>query len=307
MKLYYFLVLVLCLVLISGCLVTEDVEEQQEIKEQDIVQETQESEKIVLPPPEPEIVEIKEPEPVVEEQQVVEIVEEPEPVVEVIEDEVEEEIEEYEEEDVEETGLELYTRAKGGSPTMILLGRSALKPHLMNTMYSNEVFDSRGEFRMAVVDTTDRDSDISGDRIEDVFIEFRSPEGFQYYIQEIRTAKKGITHTNFGGVGLNKYIYGDTGIESELNPKTLAYITVWGETDLYKNGHFFAANVPVHVAVIQGIRHDTNRTLSKTADTDNVEAHLLIPGQYGAEKYVIDGLPEGFLHVYFEDVGLFKE
>jgi hypothetical protein len=307
MKLHYIFILILCLVLISGCLVTEDVEEK-EVEEQEVVQETApEPEKITLPPPEPEIVVIEEP----EQPEEIIVVEAPEPtqeVLEVVEEEpVVEEIKEVVQEYEEETGLERYTRAKGGSPTMILLGRSVLKPQLVSTMYSNNVFDSRGEFRMTVVDTTDKDSDVSGDRVEDIFIEFRSPEGFQYYIQEIRTAKKGTTHTSFGGVGLNKYIYGDTGIESDLNPKTLAYITVWGETDLYRNGHFFAANVPVHVAVVQGIRHDTNRTLSKTADPENVEAHLLIPGLYGATKYVIDGLPEGFLHVYFEDVGLFKE
>ena len=303
MRLHYVFILIICLFLISGCLVTEDVEEKTEEIEEPVQEKA--PEKIVLPSPEPEIVVLDEPEQeeivVLDEpvEEVIEIVEE-EPVVEEIE---EEEVEVYE----QETGLELYTRAKGGSPTMILLGRSVLKPQLISTMYSNNLFDSRGEFSMRVVDATESDSDLSGDRVEDIFIEFKSPEGMQFYIQDIRTARRGTTHTSFGGVGLNKYIYGDTGIESDLNPKTLAYITVWGETDLYRNGHFFAANVPVHVAVVRGIRHDTNHTLSKKADPDNVEAHLLIPGIYGAEKVVIDGLPEGFLHVYFEDVSLFKE
>ncbi|MBW3018015.1 hypothetical protein KY325_02555 [Candidatus Woesearchaeota archaeon] len=295
--------------MITGCLVVEEDKLQQE-------QATEDEDKIMLPPPEPVIEEpqlvveqpVPSPEPVVQEEPQIVVVDEPiaEEVQSVVEitDEIEEPIEIIENID---TNSILYTKAKGGSPSQILAGKSALKPHLINTIYTNNVLDSRGTFRMAVVDTTDKDSDLSGDRVEDVFIDFRSKEGNQFYVQEIRTDKKGTKFSHFGGVALNKMIYGDTGIDTELNPKTFAYISVWGKTDLYKNGQFFAADVPIHIAVVQGFRDDLTHNIT-AVDPASIEAYLVIPGIYSEEEpVVIDGLPDEFLHVYFEGVGLFKE
>ncbi|MBD3259788.1 hypothetical protein GF371_04125 [Candidatus Woesearchaeota archaeon] len=317
MKLIYVLFMILCIVLITGCLVTEepetgrvqDVEKEKAAEAEDkiMLPSPGEKEKVIVvqepvkepePAPEPDIVVIDEPAPEPE-KEVVEIAEEPE-------EDSEKPLPAAQTELAEFDAVE-YTRAKGGSPTQILAGKSVLKPHLIDTIYTNNVVDSRGEFRMSVVDTTDKDSDLSGDRVEDVFIEFRSKQGNQFYIQEIRTGRKGIKFPHFGGIGLNKLVYGDTGIDTELNPQTLAYITVWGKTDLYKNGHFFAADVPVHVSVVQGFRDDVSHNIT-AVDAASTEAHIVIPGIYGIEeKTVIDGLPDQFLHVYFEDVSLFKE
>jgi len=84
----------------------------------------------------------------------------------------------------------------------------------------------------------------------------------------------------FGGAGIMRVEYGDTGIDAPQFPRALSYVALYGPADVYRNGKRVATGLHGHIMVTQGIRTpDTGQLL----DTPNVnpqaiEYHVLVQG-----------------------------
>jgi hypothetical protein len=97
----------------------------------------------------------------------------------------------------------------------------------------------------------------------------------------------------FGGVGLVKTVFGNSGFGPADMPKTVAYEAVFGLVNIFKDGAQIATNVPAHIMVLPGLFDTRSEKLVASAnDIDyNVRQIVLhVPGP-------VEGLPNNNLTV----------
>ncbi len=196
----------------------------------------------------------------------------------------------------------------------VLPGPAALDMSQSPTPFSNNIKFTTGSYSYTVVDKTPQDSKDSKDEVTNVHIIFTGNNGRKYlidHIDVIHKAEGSGEHTFFGGVGLNKVIHGNTGVGTNLEPKLLAYIALWGTTDLKDaaTGKVIAAHRLIHIMTTTKTR-DANYHLITSRDIDstdhdihNISTHIILaPMNMKGEKDAIPGTDHGFLHMMFQNV-----
>lgn len=198
----------------------------------------------------------------------------------------------------------------------ILPGAAVINPAMNPTPFSNKIKMTSGSYNLVVADNVDVDSQNSTDAASSVNIEFTANDGKRFKIDKINIIHKpdgAGDHTFFGGVGLNKIMHGNTGIGTNLMPKMLAYITLWGLVDLKDatTGNVVASNRIVHIMVASRVRTG-NLELIPDVDSDKsdhdtwmAETHvILIPQDMQGNPSPVPGTDHGFIHMMWENVNL---
>ncbi len=193
----------------------------------------------------------------------------------------------------------------------VMPGPSVINPDMDPTPFSNNLNMSSGSYNLTVADLDPEDSMESRDSVSDVSIMFAGNDGRVYKIDKIMIIHKpegAGDHTFFGGVGLNKIMHGNTGIGTNLMPKMMAYITLWGLVDLKdaNTDTVIAANRIIHLMVGTNVRDslmlDTNVVVDNSDyNIKNAHTHVILPPlNMAGEMDPIPGTDHGFLHMMFE-------
>ena len=198
----------------------------------------------------------------------------------------------------------------------VLPGPAAIDPSKKGTPFSNSTTKTTGSYEFTVADLSETDATDSKDSTREVDIQFTGNDGRTYTIDDISIIHKpqgAGDHTFFGGVGLNKVMHGNTGIGSGLMPKLLAYITLWGKTDLKdaSTGEVVAEDRLIHIMTTTNVR-DEDRNLLTSTEVDSsdynvreTQTHIMMPPKdTKGNKSPIPGTDHGFLHFVFEKVQL---
>ena len=198
----------------------------------------------------------------------------------------------------------------------ILPGPAVINTAMNPTPFSNNIKMTTGTYNLVVEDKVDVDSQNSTDAVSSVNIEFTANNGKRFKIDKINIIHKpdgAGDHSFFGGVGLNKMMHGNTGIGTNLMPKMLAYITLWGLVDLKDaaTGKVVASNRIVHIMVGSRVRTKELKLITDV-DTDKsnhdtwmAETHvILIPQDMAGNKSPVPGTDHGFIHMMWENVNL---
>ncbi len=206
--------------------------------------------------------------------------------------------------------------SESGKIYEVLPGPAAINPAMSPTPFSNGIKMTDGMYEIKVEDNVDADSPNSTDAVSSVKIEFTANNGKKFKIDGINIIHKpdGMgDHTFYGGVGLNKMMHGNTGIGVGLMPKMLAYITLWGMTDLKdaETGEVVASNRIVHIMVASKVRNEKMELMTEVEtdksdhDTWMAETHvILIPQDKDGNPSPVPGTDHGFIHMMWENVEL---
>ncbi|NOY57935.1 MAG: hypothetical protein GXO75_03245 [Calditrichaeota bacterium] len=197
----------------------------------------------------------------------------------------------------------------------ILPGPAAMNSMMNPTPFSDRIGLASGSLTMKVRDSSNDDSPESQDAVEEFNLQFRRLDGTMFSADAIKVIHKETgsgDHTFYGGVGFDKVMHGNTGIGTELMPRLLSYITVWGVVDLKDgDGNVVAKDRLIHIMVSSRARTE-NLKLITSADVDKtdhsqekVEAHIILPPQdMSGNMSPVPGTGHGFLHLMFEQVTL---
>ena len=197
----------------------------------------------------------------------------------------------------------------------ILPGPAAVNEAMSPTPFSNSVAFGAGSYSFEAMDNSEEDSEDSKDDIKNVNIKYQRPNGEMFMIDEIKIVHKAAgtgDHPFFGGVGRNMEMHGNTGIGTNLMPKMLSYVTLWGMTDLKDgNGNVIAANRPIHIMVASRARTDDLKLITDTENditdhsNDQYETHIILPPlDPQGDPSPVPGTGHGFLHLMFENVSM---
>ncbi len=206
--------------------------------------------------------------------------------------------------------------SSSGQVYEVLPGPAVMNPMMNPTPFSDNIEMTEGTFELVVEDNVDTDSPGSTDAVTAVNIEFTANDGQKFKIDQINIIHKpdgAGDHTFYGGVGLNKMMHGDTGIGTNMMPKMLAYITLWGIVDLKDaaTGDVVASNRILHLMVASRVR-DSNLKMIPEAEMDKsdhdtfmAETHvILIPQDMDGNMSPVPGTDHGFIHMMWENVEL---
>ncbi len=193
----------------------------------------------------------------------------------------------------------------------IMPGPSVINPAMNPTPFSDNINISTGSYNLLVADVDANDSPDSKDSVANVNILFTGNNGMQYKIDKIMIIHKPEevgAHSFFGGIALNKIMHGNTEIGTELMPKMMAYITLWGLTDL-KDANadtVIASNRVIHLMVATNVRDSLKLDTNVVADRSdynikNAQTHVILPPlDMAGNMDPIPGTDHGFLHMMFE-------
>ena len=211
-------------------------------------------------------------------------------------------------------GIVEFSGSKSAANEMVyevMPGPSVINPDMNPTPFSNNINLSSGSYNITIADVDPEDSPDSRDSVSNVDIMFTGNDGRVYKIDKIMIIHKpegAGDHTFFGGVGLNKVMHGNTEIGTNLMPKMMAYITLWGLTDLKdaNTDTVIAANRIIHMMVATNVRDslmlDTNVVVDRSDyNIKNAHTHVILPPlNMAGEMDPIPGTNHGFLHMMFE-------
>jgi hypothetical protein len=197
----------------------------------------------------------------------------------------------------------------------ILPGPAAMNPAMNPTPFSNKVAFGSGSFTLTTSDKTEGDSESSEDVVDNILVKYQRPDGTMFMVDNVQIIHKAAEtgdHPFFGGVGFNKEMHGNTTIGTNLMPKMLSYITLWGKADLKDgNGTVIASDRLVHIMVSSRTR---TQDLQLLTDADNdvtdrspsqVQTHIIFaPLDMNGNMDPVPGTGHGFLHLMFENVDL---
>ena len=205
-----------------------------------------------------------------------------------------------------------------GAVYEILPGPAAMMPAMNPTPFSNNVIATTGAYSFKIQDLDAVDSQNSRDVVSSVDITFTGNDGKAYKIDQINIIHKADgmgDHTFFGGVGLNKMMHGSTGIGTELMPKMMVYITLWGLVDIKdaNTNTVVATNRIIHIMTATRVRDD-DLNLITSADIDAsdhnyrmAETHIILPPlDMQGNMDPVPGTDHGFIHMMFEEVELME-
>ncbi len=193
----------------------------------------------------------------------------------------------------------------------ILPGPAAVNPQMSPTPFSDRVAVGGGSFTLTTSDLTAGDSESSEDAVDNFTLFYERADGTAFSIDGINIIHKAEgtgDHTFFGGVGYDKEMHGDTGVGTNMMPKMLSYITLWGIVDLKDgNGNVLAADRLVHIMVSSRARTSDLKLITNLANdatdhsTQMIETHIILPPQdTQGNPDPVAGTGHGFLHLMFE-------
>ncbi|MDO8684790.1 MAG: hypothetical protein Q7N50_15105 [Armatimonadota bacterium] len=162
---------------------------------------------------------------------------------------------------------------------------------------SNNVQRVHGVIGFKVRDASSRKAADSGDTVDYALARIHSPVDNGVYEIKFTGTDRTSPHSFLGGVALLEPVFGDTGIGESALPKALAYIAAWGTANVYKNGQLIGNAIPAHLMATQSIRDPSTGRLLASADMDNREIMLHVPGP-------VSGLSDGMLLVSWSNVAL---
>lgn len=183
------------------------------------------------------------------------------------------------------------------------------------TAFSNEYEQVNGTFQAHMTDITRVDDPDSNDTAEAEFI-FTDPTGEnEYRVVLTEIIPVGVDHPFMGGVIVDSYLHGRTGIGTRMVPTTYAYGALWGVGDLYINGELVSDNRLVHIMATEQVRttDDEFRLLfDDELPHEGIHTHIVLPDVVVTENgpvqepvptgYMLpDGTEQPFMHVLFED------
>ncbi len=197
----------------------------------------------------------------------------------------------------------------------ILPGPSAINTAMSPTPFSDRIAFGSGSYSFEVIDNVDEDSEASTDILKNVNIKYQRPNGDMFMINNIEIIHKELgtgDHDYFGGVGINKVMHGNTSIGTNLMPKMLSYVTLWGIADLKDgSGAVLASNRLVHIMVASRARTEDLKLMTDVVNDvtdhspDQYETHVILPPlDLDGNKSPVAGTGHGFLHLMFENVNL---
>lgn len=202
----------------------------------------------------------------------------------------------------------------GGIVYEVLPGPAVLDSTKEKTPFSNNINKTSGEYNYSVTDISNIDSPTSKDSVSSINIRFKTNDGKDYLIENIKVAHKeegSGEHTYFGGVGLNQIIHGNTMVGTNLEPKLFAYIALWGVTDLKdaNSGEVVAKNRKIHIMTTNKVRTKDLKLMKETdlenLDISQAETHIILPPvNLEGNKSPIPRTDHGFIHLMFENVEL---
>jgi len=196
----------------------------------------------------------------------------------------------------------------------IMPGPAVINPMMNPTPFSDSTYSTTGSYSFTVADIDSLDSPSSRDSIVSVSIVFTANNGQKFKIDKINIIHKPDTvgdHTFFGGVGLNKMMHGNTMIGTNMMPKMLSYITLWGTTNLkdFNTDTIVASNRLIHVMTSTRVRDNTlhlDTSVVKDASDHhfyNAETHVILPPiNMMGNMSPVPGTDHGFIHMMFENV-----
>ncbi|MFV2038117.1 MAG: hypothetical protein ACC646_11070 [Paracoccaceae bacterium] len=162
-------------------------------------------------------------------------------------------------------------------------------------MFSNNVKQTTGEFKLSVVDASARDGMNSADTAT-MEASFIGPKGREFKVVLKKLIPVGPVHPFFGGVGTNVLMHGATGIGTPLVAEVFSYITLWGIADVSIDGELVDSGRIVHVMVSERTRDDDFKLGFGVAQPDKLEIHMILPPLKGSPTGpVASPLPTGVI------------
>ena len=190
----------------------------------------------------------------------------------------------------------IYANSQSDSVSLIRKGPAALDPTISSSPYTNTIDLARGTFYTSAVDAP------KGDDID--FALFTSKITIQDFSLHTETSYN-ITFTTLvdtppgAGVRTNIFLYGNSGRDTPLLPKTKAFLSLTGYVDIKEKDVLIIHDAPAQFVVVHGIRD--NGKLTPTADPEDYEAYLFIPNIPLKASTALP-LSDGFLYFFWEDV-----
>lgn len=204
----------------------------------------------------------------------------------------------------------------------VLPGPAIINPAMDPTPFSNNIGIASASYTLEVWDADSTDSMTSQDSVIDFTLRFERPNGQVFTIDGIDVIHKpsdtAMTGYSFhGGVCLDCPMHGNTGTGTNLFPKTMAHIGLWGMCDLKDgSGNVIAANRIIHVMVTGRVRNggipsfstadsvlylDTN-VVNDASNYALVQTHIILPptDPMGNMYPPVPEIGHGFLHMMFE-------
>ncbi|GMQ95094.1 MAG: hypothetical protein BMS9Abin13_204 [Patescibacteria group bacterium] len=183
------------------------------------------------------------------------------------------------------------------------------------TPFSDNFKAITGSFSLTASDVTNFDSKGSGDLATAEFA-FTDPTGKnQYRVVLKKIIKVGPEHPVFGGVLVDGFHHGKTGIGTRLMPTVYTYAAVWGVAELYINDELISGNRLVHIMASESVRNEDDYKVLIDSELPHkgIQTHLILANKVatpdGPKEEAVpsqfllpNGVEQPFIHIMFEDV-----
>jgi hypothetical protein len=149
-----------------------------------------------------------------------------------------------------------------------------------------------GTIAVKARDVSDLKSAQSGDKLDFAVARIHIPSTNALYEVRFTGLDRTSDLSHFGGVGLVKPMFGDTGIGEANIPKAIGYLTVYGLANISRDGSRIATNIPAQIAVVPGIWDVKTEKFVSEGDID-YSVRMIGLHVYGD----VEGVPGGLLMV----------
>ena len=155
-----------------------------------------------------------------------------------------------------------------------------------------------GSIQMSVVDITPTATSQSQDQAN-VVARFRYPPGGASYTVRFTTiVPRSNAYNHYGGVAIMRSVSAPKNLTGLQVPPILAYVAVFGQSTIAKDGRVIATNQPTYALVSQGWHDDSHQFMS-APDPMRQEISLFAPGSLQAGGDAIPGFPNGYFYIYW--------
>ena len=156
-----------------------------------------------------------------------------------------------------------------------------------------------GSIQLSALDASPTDVATSSDRAN-VAATFALGNS-NYTVKFTCVTPVGSTYSHFGGVGVLRPVFGTTGIGGLNLPQTLAYVAIFGNATITKDGQALADGQPAMVFLTQAMHDPTTQAWLTTPDATRQEIQLIVPGPIQGGGTAMQGMPNGFFYAYWPD------
>lgn len=186
-----------------------------------------------------------------------------------------------------------------GNAFLIHEGEAALDSSVKLSQYSNEISSVQGSFSLTAGDMGKEGNDSA------IFSAYFTLKDYKTHVFEKYQIKLTKLDTKFsGGVMMDMDVHGSTGIGTALLPRTHAYVVVSGFADVYRDNMLALKDQEMQFFLVDGSR--VNGIQQNIVQAGDHEAYLFLPGKHSSSGTAYPFSPDGFLHVFWEDLSLSK-